>query len=676
MGRTMIPDEFGKKIGGSRRDQWKERGLSVSDMKLMNDAEQDKYCQKKYIWETPDYQKMLEDGVDREVLFFIKAVKDTVATKPARKEDREGYVNEVCSIRDEIMGYRTWKQCETFCMKYIVMPKRVDRDGYVYSCTPAFRSINGSKIYQATRHISRTSVEREIRRKEFLYTDYEKFTKDFRNYSKNGIELTEERGLPYIKGSGFTCLAQGLTKEIFDAIPEDGTLVINHGRYITGGSKEDAGNSIQALYEASLELNRDKDGNSQDKARKQRFVPPALIQCRREKYGSDTRTKTGKTPEDILERFSFRGGEFGNWLNEETRQENLNYAFDAFCDLAEALNIGRDQVSLNGRLSIAFGARGKGSAAAHYEPMREVINLTKFSGAGSLAHEYGHALDDILAKEDGQNGPFTGNARNCEAMKELLKTMKYHEAEVTIRKEEKDNTKNDVRCMRYYLNDEFCHRNYTNMDRMDAWLEENVLRVKKEEIYNKAGEENMEPGAYAFRLAYHELKERLSALKRELIPRAKKLSSSFMANFSRYAYDYLSFQILPEEQTVKRQTYTDFYNGSKKFDETHSKADKGYWSSEIEMFARAFSCYVKDKLREKGMVNDYLCGHSDSFTLKEDGKMYRAYPVGEERIRINTAIDRLLDELKGKGLLKEPAEKEAEEPEYLPWGELTKWLSA
>ncbi|MBR2748247.1 MAG: hypothetical protein IKD95_07880, partial [Bacteroidales bacterium] len=40
-----------------------------------------------------------------------------------------------------------------------------------------------------------------------------------------------------------------------------------------------------------------------------------------------------------------------------------------------------------------------GGALAHYEPMKEVINLTRMKGAGSLAHEWFHALDNQLAKQ-------------------------------------------------------------------------------------------------------------------------------------------------------------------------------------------------------------------------------------------------------------------------------------
>ena len=85
--------------------------------------------------------------------------------------------------------------------------------------------------------------------------------------------------------------------------------------------------------------------------------------------------------DDFLNAFKIRGGEFGNYTNDKDRQANLNMAYEAFCDLADALEISREDIGLvgleTGALGIAFGARGHGNALAHYEPGREVINLTK-----------------------------------------------------------------------------------------------------------------------------------------------------------------------------------------------------------------------------------------------------------------------------------------------------------
>lgn len=119
----------------------------------------------------------------------------------------------------------------------------------------------------------------------------------------------------------------------------------------------------------------------------------------------------------LVKHYGLKGIEFGNWLN---HQDRINYVAGlglSLFDLADLLGFKPRQISFNGVLTIAFGARGRGSAAATYHPMERLINLTRYSrpvkvkfraagysrlkellrggGIGALAHEYGHALDFI-----------------------------------------------------------------------------------------------------------------------------------------------------------------------------------------------------------------------------------------------------------------------------------------
>lgn len=95
---------------------------------------------------------------------------------------------------------------------------------------------------------------------------------------------------------------------------------------------------------------------------------------------------------------------------------------------------------------------------------------------------------------------------------------------------------------------------------------------------------------------------------------------------------------------------TDFYKNSVTFDSIYSKESKGYWQSKQEMFARAFACYVSDKLSYK---SDYLCGHANSSVAIFDDKVIKAFPEGEERRAINEKFDKLIGQLKELGLLHE-----------------------
>ena len=143
------------------------------------------------------------------------------------------------------------------------------------------------------------------------------------------------------------------------------------------------------------------------------------------------------TGDDYLNTFTFHGGEFGNWLNDNDRQYSLDYGYDAFYDLALALDIPSEAISMGGVLSIAFGARGSGNAMAHYEPLRQVINLTKTKGAGSLAHEYGHAIDYIIGSKVNKNSKSllqTYMFGSIPEVKKLVDTMLYSEVNGDERK--------------------------------------------------------------------------------------------------------------------------------------------------------------------------------------------------------------------------------------------------
>lgn len=113
--------------------------------------------------------------------------------------------------------------------------------------------------------------------------------------------------------------------------------------------------------------------------------------------------------------YKLKGIEFGNWLSQQDRFNYVNGLGLALFDLHKAIGFKPEQIGINEKISVAFGARGRGKARAHFEWGTFAINLTRYSrpnkvkarpinfkrvdlilkdgGVGSFAHEYGHALD-------------------------------------------------------------------------------------------------------------------------------------------------------------------------------------------------------------------------------------------------------------------------------------------
>jgi hypothetical protein len=129
--------------------------------------------------------------------------------------------------------------------------------------------------------------------------------------------------------------------------------------------------------------------------------------------------------EAVINHFDLKGFEYGNWLNQEDRYNYLMAVQIALFDLSKITGI--KKIGLGKLVGISFGARGSSKALAHFEASTNMINITRFheaknftdilgnpvfgnkttdtvksqlfvlsGGIGSLAHEYGHALDYIF----------------------------------------------------------------------------------------------------------------------------------------------------------------------------------------------------------------------------------------------------------------------------------------
>ena len=121
----------------------------------------------------------------------------------------------------------------------------------------------------------------------------------------------------------------------------------------------------------------------------------------RSKMGPGTTSKMSMSVSDTLTTFQFKGFEFGNWLNQSERYD----VFRAFQDCLYVLSsiLKNKNIGFDYNIGVAFGARGSARALAHYEPSTNIINMTKEKGAGSLLHEYAHALDYCIGSFFDQN---------------------------------------------------------------------------------------------------------------------------------------------------------------------------------------------------------------------------------------------------------------------------------
>ena len=104
-----VHEDFGEKIGGAKKDLWKDRGLYADDLESMSEREAEKFVKKDNVWKKPDYAAMLEEGMTPEqILEHILGdmeleILDTIPTKFYCNCSKERVEKALISIgKDEI----------------------------------------------------------------------------------------------------------------------------------------------------------------------------------------------------------------------------------------------------------------------------------------------------------------------------------------------------------------------------------------------------------------------------------------------------------------------------------------------------------------------------------------------------------------------------------------------
>lgn len=303
-----------------------------------------------------------------------------------------------------------------------------------------------------------------------------------------------------------------------------------------------------------------------------------------EKLNADTLTKE----------LGFKSVQFGNYMDDATAREHIRHTIGAVYDMSNVLNIDFPKLMQEKGLSIAYGARGGGSANAHYEPTHNIINLTKGRGDGSFFHEFVHFLDRTTA------------------------TSGYRE---------KWSSKKD----RYYRSNPLDGATYNLMGTITG----NAVRMDVE--FTPSEEPNIGENNIFFR----NFQEGITF--EQAIERTKQRYVGERTWQEADAYRQIA-DVYRKTFTTEAMVFhkdTNYHKGAKSY-------GGNYWSEWHEMLARAGQAYIQDKLAEAKMQNDYLTRDTKTTDDDKTSSLAKVYPQGEERKRINKAFDKVFDVLREK----------------------------
>ena len=596
-------EDAGQKIGGARKDKWKDRGLDLTDLDGMSESEGAELATKANVWK-PDYEAMSE-AAEPVTAAMVKTVYDQLAAQPKKNtpDGRRNYVTMMQAVRKAYLEAKSPQEVRDAGSKiktaiglYSTDPVAKAQAREVLFSVYKGRSdpfvMGGYDLMKAKKMVEDGfPAKGEPWKKRLSLREY-----GGKGITPRGIELTLKESAEL----GTPLTTDQIVSGYFRISNKDGKAV---GYAPT---RTDAEAAAKTIYERDLKAGPD------DKPEPTR---PNLDRLKRENLPN--RLDRDATAEDFVKDFGFRGVEFGNWAAQDERQRIINMAYDGLMDLAEIMGVPAKALSLNGTMGMAFGARGGGKFAAHYEPGKLVINMTKINGGGSMAHEWAHALDHYFG-ELNQKDAYTTKARGASGWYD---EQQYKGLPITRMEKDAQGKWANVTKMRLAnLRPEMAKAFDDVMSTLFSGQESKAQMVRSEELAI----------------------ERYQALaNKETDPQTKAMYQRG-AESRLQALDELRKD--PEDKMYPKGRSS--YAGQAQA--LSGKSTSGYWTRPTEMFARAFESWVFDKVTAMGARSDYLVHGVEEDRFAGGNYKGNPYPTGAERATINAAFDKLASTIQTK----------------------------
>lgn len=407
-------DDFGEVLTGARKHYTDK----LSDAEKLDTAT----VPLSKAWPEPDYQDLIEKGVDPYLVAIVRAMREEVPAKGRTGWKVKRYVDSVEMLRGfakDILSGEISKKALTEKLnqkEFRNLKEKLHSVADLYQAVGHKNSLKGIKISVGSYGMyngQKYSPPKTI----WTISKKAKATAWSNWPTELAIGDTREEAIANFKAKADEILAKEKAKKrktnfVVYTKSAKGDNKVYIGKKFSSRRYVDL-ESFDSLKEARAYL-AEKQESLEQKLERIKKIPNERKETNAPRVGEDHLGGQDVTPEMFSEAFGFRGVQFGNYVDQKKRQSDLNEAYDALMDMAGVLGIPAKAISLNGELGLAFGARGrggKGAPKAHYEGDTIVINLTKRDGAGSLAHEWWHALDNYFGRMRGEAGFLTENPR-------------------------------------------------------------------------------------------------------------------------------------------------------------------------------------------------------------------------------------------------------------------------
>jgi hypothetical protein len=335
------------------------------------------------------------------------------------------------------------------------------------------------------------------------------------------------------------------------------------------------------------------------------------------------------TPAEVVNKFGFAAVNYGQYVDDKWSKEHTKHFLAAISDMAEMINIDIKKANQLGKLKIAFGAKGRKGHAAAYFPQTKDINLTKSNGDGSVAHEWGHYFDNVIVELDQQRATnqfasegYSPDSELKTLFKELFSFIYKGNDLYTPRVPMKFMAVESTEVPEYSIYDADKRRYIAKVVEIKTTIEETLNELSD---YAEVDESRLRRQVELFGYVIKQF-----GLESYDVP--MKLKTSYL--YHKTAYSYFQYVYLDPKSTYKKY----IIGGVRR---------TKYWTSAVELFARAWETWILKKLFDADRVSNYLVADIPMEDIIAEG--YQApYPAGKELEYIGTFMEKIVEVAKRK----------------------------
>lgn len=626
---------------------------------------------KDLVWQPIDVNSERDRGVTSGAAFLKVKIRESVPTKPDNsKQKRQAYVSFLTKLQSDLIECYNVDQIERLAYKYAKLPMN-EIIAYVLDAS-FFNKTDEEKaiIEQAVKKTYKLSLiygnERligklieEIFSKRFYNILFKKGDTAYEIYkeAKDKEPITEEKSKSEIdnlltrKENNLAANNASIDKyknftinELKNAMNTQWSLSPS-SKQLYKTNIEDFRNWVIKYYERQITRNQaeieNKIQNSKpksndwswfevkkEKTEKKSFENKLIIN-KKEPLSYIKRTggyEIGDvSANELIDKFGYKAVNYGEYVNDAWSKQHTKFYLQAMSDLGEMLNINIKELNQLGELGIVFGGKGHAGHLAAYFPQTKDINLTKANGDGSVAHEYGHYFDNVmidLAERKAQPRlateyvKYINDVELASAFNDIISFFHKGNAAITPKLKvkfyavESESAKYSFRRGFDYVH---------TVVEIQQTIEETIEKYKEllinDQTYYSTQVRVFGYIIHKFGLESYDLDLTLK-------------TSMF---FQKSAYNWFSYCYKqPRKHDIN------------KFDIITSLNKRTpYWTSNAELFARAWETIVLKKLLDKNRRSDYLASSISLEDVNVEGYS-NPYPSGLELEYLETLYDKLI----------------------------------